>query len=872
MLYLLCLSLFLLFQANYGLVEEELLVQKLLDDGVPDDKSAGYTCITERRLNNIKKHACVTLIEQPTLPPIPTKSDWNTSCRNGYEKIKCFHDELKMFCSDEWLEYMKKDYDVANVYACYYCKDLVDFMYRELNQSMVKQVDEENNELEGLSCRVNETAGETCLTKLVEPLIAKCNNTLNRPFSSDQDRWRAECDVLQCIANHTEVVCGIDKAKEYWQVHRPKVYACFYCSDFVDYMRSYMNISVQFENENKTDSTTASTCPATHGGVQNEDCLKNPILRRLIEDCGKSYKPNGGLNQDECDTMNKYVPCVGKHIDAICGPDAETMYWTARQLKVYACWYCNDMVMYLDNRTTPVEQTDEKGNVGSDTYYCPTSEQDRKYCANKLNIPQCTIDDRSNVVTTIENAQHMCRQWLKRVKCIYEPLEAICGNEVAVKYMEESMEPIDLSYCPYCNKLIDYMESKGTKLQVNKTRVGGKGYCEKADCEISMLKDQITETCSYEDNTSYEVFCSDIYDAVTCATATVVTQCGILFGNDYMSRNYNWSTKYAKSQIKECKNKQMPSNFTLDADPAVSRNVCNAMLESVECIHTEVDGVCGGAVANETIRNMTFIISERNCPYCNEAIYLTEKYGGRLWKESNTSILEACISPNCTPREMLEYATCAYRFAKSVCHEQTAADYMRNGINITVYPCGHCNEVIEYIGKFGGQVYQADKNNNPVVMRSVSLTCPVGLDECYACGTYNAKIFVDACKETFYEATSHGHANEKVGPEYCSALHVMLKCVYEEYKAVCGHSAAKTHMQSEYPEAKSDMCGDCNASVKFMDDFGAYVYIRDLPGSAVCILNKEEEKKPISSAQFYYASSYCIYFIVFALLVHSIIL
>ncbi|KAI1696791.1 hypothetical protein DdX_18859 [Ditylenchus destructor] len=620
MSYSVCLSLFLLFQANYGLVDEQLLVQNLLDDGSPTDEALTDKLLQDNCGSTVEtvKATCEEYVNRTTetaQKPLELQDKWNAACKWEYGYANCLHDYVEKDCDMSVAdEYIKTEYR-PTAYACYNCRELVYSMDKNYNKT-VQQVDNDGNILDDLTCPVKEIA--ECATINAAPLIAKCNSILNGPFNSDQDRWTAKCDALKCIGENIEAVCGWDKAKEYWQANPPKV------------------------------------------------------------------------------TMNKYVPCVGKHIDAICGPDAETMYWTARQLKVYACWYCNDMVVYLDNRTTPVELTDEKG-VGRDTF-CPTSEKDRKYCANKLNIPQCTIDDRSNVVTTIENAQHMCRQWLKRVKCIYEPLEAICGNEVAVKYMEESMEPIDLSYCPYCNKLIDYMESKGTKLQVNKTLVGGKGYCEKADCEISMLNDQITETCTYENNTSYEVFCSDIYDAVTCATATVVTQCGILFGHDYMSRNYSWRTvypcwycqkvtnymrkfktaqqidshgkpigttcpleftsecaeKYAESQIKECKNKQMQSNFTLDADPAVSRNVCNAMLESVECIHTEVDGVCGGAVANETIRNMTFIISERNCPYCNEAIYLTEKYGGRLWKESNTSILEACISPNCTPRFELQ--------------------------------------------------------------------------------------------------------------------------------------------------------------------------------------------------------------------------
>ncbi|KAI1699755.1 hypothetical protein DdX_17139 [Ditylenchus destructor] len=1036
MSYFAFLSLFLLFQTNYGLVGEELFVQNLLDDGSPTDEAPTDIPLNDEcatRLETVKGECeeYVNSVTEPTQKPLELQEKWNAACKWESSNANCLrhHLEEKECNSTVVNEYMKTEYK-PTAYACYNCRELVYSMDKNYNKT-VQQVDNDGNILDGLTCPIKETA--ECATINAAPLIAKCNSTLDGPFNSDQDHWTAKCDALQCIGESIEAVCGKDKAKEYWQANPPKVDPCFHCSNFVNYMRDYMNISIeqienetakcnstlngpfnsdqdrwtakcdalkcigesieevcgkerakeywqanppkvyacsycsnfvnymrdymnmsvqQIENENKTDESKGYTCPATNGGVQNEGCLKNTILVGLIADCGKSYKLNHGLNKDECDTMNKYVPCVGKHIHAICGRVIEQAYWINQDIaeklpKIYACWYCNDMVVYLDSRSVVVQHKVKAGEVahGTSISYCPSSDVEREECATEI-AKKCTpmghsraVADRS-LASEIDEAQQECRALLKHVKCIYEDqtLEEICGKEAAVKHINNTLATIDVTLCPYCNKLIDYMENLGLKLH----RSDGNGYCERADCENSTLTELINTTCSFMKSSENDELCSEMYNTVLCANETVVTQCGDLFGRDYMIRNYSWPKVYpcwycqkvtnymmsrfnktaqqkdihekplestcpmiftsdcpeknAGSQIEECKKRQIQSNFTLDADPAVSTNVCSAMLESVKCIYNRVDAVCGGAAANETIQNTTFIISERNCPYCDEAINFTEKYGGRLWKESNTSTRQACISQNCTSselneqiarlsqcekpelqtshtdfcREMFEYATCAYRFAKSVCHEQTAADYMRNGINITVYPCGHCNEVIEYIGKFGGQVYQADKNNNPVVLRSVSLTCPVGLDECYACGTYNARIFVDACKETFYEATSHGHANEKVGAEYCSALHVMLKCVHEEVKAVCGHSAAKTHMQSEYPEAKSDMCEVCNASVKFMDDFGAYVYIRDLPGSAVCKLNKEEEKKPISSAQFYYASSYCIYFIVLALLVHSI--
>ncbi|KAI1694711.1 hypothetical protein DdX_19970 [Ditylenchus destructor] len=395
----------------------------------------------------------------------------------------------------------------------------------------------------------------------------------------------------------------------------------------------------------------------------------------------------------------------------------------------------------------------------------------------------------------------------------------------------------DISFCPYCNAVIDYMENLGVHLARK-----DEGHCRKDDCEISSLTEVINQTCTFEDNTPYEKLCSDMYSATLCANDTVVTKCGDLFGDDYMRRNYTppnvypcWHcqqmTKYmskfnktvqqrdankshdnplgttcplnftsdcaeknAQPMIQDCKNKQIPSNLSFFADPAHSKNVCRLA---------------------------------DNCAYCTEAINITEKYGGRLKIESDSGPSEYCVRPDCTKR----------------------------------YPCADCTELIEFMGKHDGKVYQADKNNNPVVVRSVNMTCPVGRDECYGCPKSNAKNFVDECKKVFYEATSFGHSNESVGVEYCSALQVMLKCVHDEVKAICGHSETKRYMKSEmYPEVRGDMCEDCIKSVAFMEGFGGHVYIRDLPAGAVCKLNKTIEKtKPVTSAKSYYASGFYVH-------------
>ncbi|KAI1695172.1 hypothetical protein DdX_19730 [Ditylenchus destructor] len=578
---------------------------------------------------------------------------------------------------------------------------------------------------------------------------------------------------------------------------------------------------------------------------------------------------------------------------------------------------------------------------------CPRNDEQRNQCATsnaKPFVDQCRskFDRSSRGIKDINDAKEFCRAKSKTVECIYKEVELICGNTTATKYIKDAMEPVDVRYCPYCNKVIDFMENLGVHL----ARKDDKSYCRKADCEISSLKAQLDKKCTFENSTrEYEKLCSDMYSATLCANDTVVTQCGDLFGDEYMRRNYTppnvypcWhckqmiiymskfnktvrqidingtllgttcplnftsdcAEKNAQPMIQECKNLQIPSNLSLIADSAFSKNVCRSIYESVKCIHEQVSDVCGEAAANETIKTMEFKTLADNCAYCTDAINITEKYGGRLRIESDNGKSEHCVRPDCTKRQlnitirstekynlpqlrtpyedycrkMLEYAKNVSDFVKNVCYGDRAAEYMRDEIEIKVYPCAYCTELVEFMGKRDGKVYQADKNNNPVVVRSVNMKCPATQSEVVECSTYNAKNFVDECKEVFYEATSFGHGNESVGVKFCSDLYVMLKCIHDEVKAICGHSVAKRYMKSEmYPEVRSDMCEDCNASVTFMEQFGGRVYIRDQPGNQICKLNKTTvKKKPVSSAKCYYASGFFIHVLYFIFVfMHSVL-
>ncbi|KAI1701382.1 hypothetical protein DdX_16136 [Ditylenchus destructor] len=767
----------------------------------------------------------------------------------------------------------------------------------------------------------------------IDDMVKKCKGT-----HANWDNPVKQCDEMlkerECTSEVICSRCSEDNELEYMiTYYKPRVFACRYCKVLVDYMKklrynddNHGNVVQVDLKENQIGNLTCDLDWEAEGDV----CIQKNAAN-LTMNC-PSFSP-GFLENDTrsnklyCNEQFEHEKCMGQSIDAMCGNETEKAYWQQRietsNLTIYACKYCNKLVDYLYNRyNLKVPQADES----HDSLRQPSEKLEyAKTCPVLANeTANCVIENAAPLIHRCKDKlevhshkhEEYCRKMLEVLVCTNNHLDAICGSNIAEYNVKEKRFAVKLEYCPYCTDAIDYLEKNGTFLYKKENETILDSFCQKEDCNISVLEKGINGTCRYASNGTLQDNCNKMYEEAKCAHDYVERQCGSVFAKEkymysyypgmfakqYMNgriprpavytcafcmelvtfldkfnvkvqqlrRNGSPVNSYCPvSQNSDCVKEHAKWATETDGEcrwrgnNTVGQDFCSSMFEHLNCTHKEIEAICGPKVSQQYMQSYTPTALSNDCQYCYKAIDVMERLGGHLYKkdfkgafcikaECETGELKKRVDSQCTfkaqtthqdtCKELLRVAKCAYGYVTNTCSEYRAINYTRDELIIAAYPCIYCQEVIDYMDKYGGKVYQAYKNGTQIG----KMTCPLSYNSS-ECATKHAKPLIDV------ELSAFASIQFKRADDYCKDFRPTLESIYTQAEAVCGETIANEYMKTSTHKVKSDACKYCKEAVNYMQRFGGHLYT-DETGNPICSPDGEDDQN--SAAEFVHMFNY----------------